>query len=156
MARSSEKLHSSRSSRAMRLFGQPPRSIPLWFLAKLSRNCLGICQECGKRCTRLQKHAVFAGKQFQDKTCLTNLGSAPRLTLRLEISERSNLLRSRCHYASEKRVNLGRFLLSFHCDFAEWPSLIPSFCFRQCRPGDNDPGRVLRRFGQTFQSRRKI
>src|SRR6516165_6827223 len=112
----------------MQLFAQPARSKSLRFLAKLSRNCSGICQEYGKQCRRLRKHAVFVGKQFQGETSLVNLGSAPQLTLRVEIGDRSNLLaQNGCRYASQKRVNLGRFLLSFHCDFAEPPSLIASF-----------------------------
>src|SRR4030095_2960242 len=133
MERSAEKLHCSPSSRAMQLFVQSPRSIPLWFLAKLSRNCLGICQVYGKRCTSLQQCALFSQERFRRE---------------LEIDNRSNFLAlSGRGFAPEKGVNLGRFLLSLYRHFAQPASLVASFFFRQCRPGDNNPSRVLRRLG---------
>src|SRR5215470_1786075 len=88
MARFLEKLHSSPSSRGMQLFAQPLLSMWLRFLAKLSRNCLGICQEYGKRCRRLQKHAGFVGKQLQYETCQINLAlSSPG---NIEVSRATN------------------------------------------------------------------
>src|SRR5437870_1255823 len=129
MARSSEKLRSSPSSRGMQLFAQPPRSMPLWFLAKLSRNCLGTCQVYGKRCTRLQQRAPFLQERFRRE---------------FEIDNRPNLLAlSRRRFAPEKGVNLGRFLLSLYRDFAKPPSLVASFCFRQRCTRNNDPRCIL-------------
>src|SRR5215472_14453596 len=79
-ARSLEKPRSWPSSPAMQLFGQPPRSMRLRFLAKLFTNCLDICRVYGKRCRRLQEGERFLSKRLRrehsernlpDKSCVT-------------------------------------------------------------------------------------
>src|SRR5215468_6678115 len=93
MATFLEKLRSSPSNRAMRLFAQPPRWMQLWFLAKLSMNYLETYQVCGNQCGKLQEHALFRGK--------------PVRPVHLARNQPDNL---QLHYVADKRVNLRRLL----------------------------------------------